>query len=767
MLFTSVRREILDRSREYFQRDGSGKGYICPICGSGSGKKGTGITTRDGLHFTCWTGCYTNADIFQIVGIERNLPTFNEQIEYLSDYFGLQLDRSQSSTASRAPTGAQLPELPEVDAAAAAPDPVKEKDPEIDYTPFFLQAAAGINNTDYHRGISLDTLQRFNVGFVPNWRHPKAPETVPTSPRLIIPTSKHGYLARDTRPPETIPESAKDYKKSKVGKQAIFNADALAAASKPIFIVEGEIDAMSIEDIGGHAVGMGSIAYSNMLIEAIQKAAEQRKAAGRPFPPFIIALDNEEKAQNVARNIAETLHKMGIAAEVKPDIWQPHKDPNDFLMTGLSHEREQLQKRIQRQEAAAEGSGEADYFSTYADTGTENLLSWIFSQGTERIYTPTGFTELDRILNGGLYNEKLYAIGAISSLGKTTLAMQIADNIARSGRDVLIFSLEMSERELIGRSVSRLTYEITQRSKLPAGYAKTDTGIMLYEKWANYTGQEMELIEKAVFEHRDTIGHNKKILSSADGYTVNDIDAAITKHISITGRKPVVFVDYLQIIRAAGNGMTDKQKIDNDVSTLKRAAVKHNVPIMVISSFNRDNYQNKASFAAFKESGSIEYSVDVCIGLQLAGVGKKDFDVDAAKAAEPREIELIVLKQRQGKTGIKIGYDYIPRFNHFAETGIIENKYKDTQSDSSSSSTAPEISKKDFEKKWNAIEEEQRNNNFSLEWRVQRERALLSMLEHGSNLYMRYYRKFKTDEEKAEKEAGTQQQLPDDSSTED
>lgn len=760
MLFSSVRREILDRSREYFQRDGSGKGYICPVpgCGSGSGKKGTGITTRDGLHFTCWAGCYTNADIFQIVGIERNLPTFNEQLEYLADYFGLQLDRSQSSTASRAPTGEQLPELPEVDAAAAAPDPVKEEAP-TDYTPFFLQAAAGINNTDYHRGISLDTLQRFKIGYASNWRHPKAPETVPTSPRLIIPISKHGYLARDTRPLETIPESAKGYIKSKVGKQAIFNAKALAAASKPIFIVEGEIDAMSIEDIGGHAVGMGSIAYSNMLIEAIQAAREQRQ---KPLPAFIIALDNEEKAQNVARNIAETLHKMGIAAEVKPDMWKPYKDPNDILM----QDRAKLQQIIQEQEAAAEGSGEADYFSTYADTGTENLLSWIFSQGTERIYTPTGFQELDRILNGGLYNEKLYAIGAISSLGKTTLAMQIADNIARSGRDVLIFSLEMSERELIGRSISRITYEITKRSGVPAGYAKTDTGIMLYEKWANYTGQEMELIEKAIFEHRDTIGHNKKILSSADGYTVNDIDAAITKHISITGRKPVVFVDYLQIIRAAGNGMTDKQKIDNDVSTLKRAAVKHNVPIMVISSFNRDNYQNKASFAAFKESGSIEYSVDVCIGLQLAGVGKKDFDVDAAKAAEPREIELIVLKQRQGKTGIKIGYDYIPRFNHFTETGIIENKYKDTQSESSSS-TAPEISKKDFEKKWNAIEEEQRNNNFSLEWRVQRERALLSMLEHGSNLYMRYYRKFKTDEEKAEKEAGTQQQLPGDSSTED
>ena len=44
---------IQERAKDYLQKDRSGKGFICPICGSGSGKNGTGITTKDGVHFTC------------------------------------------------------------------------------------------------------------------------------------------------------------------------------------------------------------------------------------------------------------------------------------------------------------------------------------------------------------------------------------------------------------------------------------------------------------------------------------------------------------------------------------------------------------------------------------------------------------------------------------------------------------------------------------------------------------------------------------------
>jgi replicative DNA helicase len=72
---------------------------------------------------------------------------------------------------------------------------------------------------------------------------------------------------------------------------------------------------------------------------------------------------------------------------------------------------------------------------------------------------------------------------------------------------------------------------------------------------------------------------------------------------------------------------------------------------------------------AFKESGAIEYSTDVLIGLQLMGVGDKNFDVDTAKSKNPREVEAIILKNRNGRTGGKIGYNFHAMFNYFSETG--------------------------------------------------------------------------------------------------
>lgn len=71
--------------------------------------------------------------------------------------------------------------------------------------------------------------------------------------------------------------------------------------------------------------------------------------------------------------------------------------------------------------------------------------------------------------------------------------------------------------------------------------------------------------------------------------------------------------------------------------------------------------------AAFKESGAIEYSSDILIGLQ--GAGGKDFDIDEAKRKDPKEIELKILKNRNGKTGDVLRFDYYPMFNNFEEMG--------------------------------------------------------------------------------------------------
>lgn len=223
-------RYIKEHATDYFQRDRSGKGYICPICGSGNGINGTGITEnkKSPGHFTCWGGgCFQNADIFEIIGKQFSLTDFNEIFNKACELFGVTADYASS-----------IPKPKNFDTRKQAVE-------ENNFTDLYKTASENLSRTDYHRGISFETLKKFQVGFIPDWQ---AKPYAPTSPRLIIPVWSGGYLARDTR--QNLTEQQAKYSKMRVGKTRLFNSAALKQTLKPVFIVEGEIDALSIIDAG-------------------------------------------------------------------------------------------------------------------------------------------------------------------------------------------------------------------------------------------------------------------------------------------------------------------------------------------------------------------------------------------------------------------------------------------------------------------------------------------------------------------------------------
>ena len=196
--------------------------------------------------------------------------------------------------------------------------------PEPDCTAFFKAAQARLAQTDYpqRRGLSAATCARFHLGYDPAWRNPKAPETVPPSPRLIIPTGRTSYLARDVRGKDELSEQEARYTKVKVGKTRLFNAEALDTAEKPVFIVEGEIDAMSIVEAGGEAVGLGSASNVRLLLE--------RLAEKKPAQPLILALDNDERGRKASCELEDGLR----AASLPYFVYNPCgdcKDANEAL----------------------------------------------------------------------------------------------------------------------------------------------------------------------------------------------------------------------------------------------------------------------------------------------------------------------------------------------------------------------------------------------------------------------------------------------------
>lgn len=599
--------------------------------------------------------CHVDYDVFDLIGIEYGLADFKSQFEKACDVFNVHPDTATGQHHSHKQNSSR-PVSPNPSPEAAA-----------DYSAFFSQAHSHIKETDYlsRRGLNEDIADRFRLGFVKEWRHPKARGNVPATPRLIIPTGRGSYLARDTR--ADLTEKETQYSKMKVGPIQLFNLDALKAEEPP-FIVEGEIDALSIEALGHPAVALGTTSKVNAFLEYIGEAA--------PAVPVILALDADASGEKAMDELASGLEERNVPfyRPAALSLYAYGKDANENMLHNAGEFSEALEA-AQNEAMNQYEEQKENALEEYEKISAASFLDEFIGGIKARANTPaidTGFETLNHVLDGGLF-EGLYIIGAISSLGKTTLVLQIADQIARTGQDVLIFSLEMARTELMAKSISRLTYELTLKNGGNERDAKTARGITAGSRWQHYSKTELQLIGNAVSSYAEYAKH-VFIFEGVGTIGAAKIRESVEKHIATTGRRPVVVIDYLQILAPYDVRATDKQNTDQAVLELKRISRDCKLPILAISSFNRENYKNAVGMQAFKESGAIEYSSDVLIGLQLEGAGQDDFNATEAKRQNPRHIELVVLKNRNGRVGDKIRYDYYAMFNFFNEIGTVEDE---------------------------------------------------------------------------------------------
>src|SRR5699024_8135006 len=146
---------------------------------------------------------------------------------------------------------------------------------------------------------------------------------------------------------------------------------------------------------------------------------------------------------------------------------------------------------------------------------------------------------------------------------------------------------------------------------------------------------------------------------------------------------PIVIIDYLQILEPIDQHATEKMNTDKSVKILKQLSRDLETTVMAISSFNRMNYNTPVSMVSFKESGGIEYSADLVLGLQFSAfsdssVDNKEIDFDEEKAKEPRKVELKILKNRNGETGKSVHFDYYAKYNMYEEVEqpLLTTNYK-------------------------------------------------------------------------------------------
>ncbi len=272
----------------------------------------------------------------------------------------------------------------------------------------------------------------------------------------------------------------------------------------------------------------------------------------------------------------------------------------------------------------------------------------------------SGYSNLDAITN--LY-PGLYVIGAISSLGKTTFIHQMCDQMAEAGTHILFFSLEQSALELASKSIARtIAMENTADGLSSLQIRRADLSLphiaSAIERCRNYS-DKMTVIECSFRA------------------TIDDIVGAVTGYIQTNKVRPVVVVDYLQVIQSPSeNRMTTRDTVDYHVKRLKELQADHQITMIVISSLNRQNYMAAIDFESFKESGGIEYTADVLWGLQLQciheklfsqtnGINEKRQRIREAKRSVPRKVELVCLKNRFGISSYSCLFDYYTKYDWF------------------------------------------------------------------------------------------------------
>lgn len=622
------------------------KNFPCLICGKGHKTPNMGYK-NDRIH--CFA-CGADMDIIELIGHETGKSGAN-LFNYCYDYFRITIDDTADRKKSQ----------PQSRQAEQPPSQSSVKD----YTLYVMKCKTHVDETDYltRRGLSPSIISRYNLGYDPEKKV------------IIIPYSGENtyYITRSIE--------GKTYYKLKTeeaGAEPIYNVHALYNhANKPVFIVEGVFDALSIIEAGAEAIALNGTGYARLIEKLIAQATQN---------PLIICLDNDNAGQTAENEIYEALQKINAIC-IKVNVCGEHKDPNEALtarrdlflkaVQDANAEAIQYAQEVEAMREAEQAAEREQYINATSVTAHIDDFLGNIKNSVNTPAIPTNFPELDKVLDDGLY-EGLYILGAISSLGKTSFVLQIADQIAQQGQDVLIFSLEMAKTELMAKSISRITFlECGGKTN----HAKTTRGITSGKRHANYSGEEKALINKSINLYA-TYTDYLYVYEGMGDIGAAQIRETAERHIKLTGHKPVIVIDYLQILAPFDMRATDKQNTDKSIFELKRLSRDFKIPVIGISSLNRENYNANISMAAFKESGAIEYSSDVLIGLQFEAVsGASDENntkitaesIDRFKRKEPRKIELRILKNRNGATGDTITYDYYPKFNLFNETGRKNN----------------------------------------------------------------------------------------------
>jgi len=274
----------------------------------------------------------------------------------------------------------------------------------------------------------------------------------------------------------------------------------------------------------------------------------------------------------------------------------------------------------------------------------------LYKQSREVTGLATGFTEFDR-MTSGLQKGELFILAARPSMGKTALAINMAQNAAVNHQAVVaVFSLEMSKESLLRRMLASQAW-VDQR--------KLQTGFIGREDQGKLQKALEDLVESRLF------------IDDSAGISLAEMRAKARRLKQNSGQLDLIVVDYLQLMTASlpSTGGRNYENRTQEVSAvsrgLKALAKELNVPVMALSQLSRASERRgddkRPMLSDLRESGSIEQDADVVAFIHREAYYNRD---EGQSDADKTDSEIIVSKQRNGPTGT-VHLNFLSQYTRF------------------------------------------------------------------------------------------------------
>ena len=383
------------------------------------------------------------------------------------------------------------------------------------------------------------------------------------------------------------------------------------------------------------------------LLEILRDRGDFDAVGGHDYLVRLVeAVPSAVNAPHYARVVAEKHRLRRLIAAAGDMLYEAHHSGH-FGPEGVREVIDRAEMSI-FEVAHEAGSSEVEKLADILQHEIDRLEA---QQGKGITGIPTGYSDLDRMLSG-LQPGEMVIIAARPSMGKTALALNLAEQVAFGGSTpwtaplarpspVAFYSLEMSRSSLAQRLISA-------RSGIDLHHLRT--GAIGMEEWARLNTACGELHEAPLF------------IDDSPALTVLQLRARARRMVSQFGVR-VIVIDYLQLLTAPNASRESRQV---EVATISRGikalARELHVPVVCLAQLNRGTEQregNRPRMSDLRESGSIEQDADVVMLLHREEYYHKGDEAWEAENPDKANLaELIVAKQRNGPTGlVKLTWD--------------------------------------------------------------------------------------------------------------